>query len=273
MKLRVLNWNVRRATCTSPVWKIIFNNNPDIITLQEVIGIPNFITDHYSVYQKFSISKKSTKQIFSTAVLVKNGTINQLTLQSEFDWVNNELEFFNGNLLSCEVNFAGLFPFNVVSVYSPAWPVNKERLKEIDVSVVKLKLNRDVWCTEILWAALKNRNDLKTKNWIVAGDFNSSITFDFLWKGGPHGNQEIIDRMNSIGLTECLYTYAGKLIPTFRNPKGNKIIHQLDHMYVSEKMLLSLRNSVAGDSFEIFEKSMSDHLPIISDFFFENYES
>ena len=101
---------------------------------------------------------------------------------------------------------------------------------------------------------------------MVAGDFNSSVTFDYLWKGGPRGNQEIIDRMNALGLIECLKSSTGNLTPTFRNPKGGKIIHQIDHMYVSNALHLSLSKSYAGNDLMIFEKSMSDHLPIISDF-------
>ena len=74
--------------------------------------------------------------------------------------------------------------------------------------------------------------------------------------------------MNAIGFTECLNSYTSKFTPTFRNPKGGKIIHQLDHMYVTEHMLSALTKSFVVDDFYIFEKSNSDHLPIISDFYF-----
>lgn len=273
MKIRVLSWNVRRAKSDSLVWDIISQAKPDVLTLQEVITVPNSIKDIYSIHLRKAASKNGNKQIFSTAILVKGEISKDLPLRSEFEWVNRELEFFNGNLLSCVVKIKGLFSINVVSVYSPAWPVDNEKLKNIDVSYVKLKQNPDVWCTEILWSALKNISDLKIENWIVAGDFNSSVTFDYLWKGGPRGNQEIIDRMNSIGFTECLNRYTGKLTPTFRNPKGGKIIHQLDHMYVTDRLLSSLTKSYAGDSFEVFEKSISDHLPIISDFYLKINEN
>jgi len=269
MKLRVLSWNVRKAKKDSLVWDIISQANPDIITLQEVISVPDFIKDVYSIHLKKATSKNGKKQIFSTGLLVKGEISKDLPLSSEFEWVNTELDFFNGNLLSCVAKIENLFPINVVSVYSPAWPVDKERLKNIDVSSVKLILNPDVWCTEILWSALKNNSGIKNEKWVVAGDFNSSLTFDYLWPGGPSGNKEIIDRMNSIGFTECLNSYTGKLTPTFRNPKGGKIIHQIDHMYVTEYLHSSLTKSFVGDSFDVFEKSISDHLPIISDFCFK----
>jgi len=268
MKIKALSWNVRRAKRESLVWDVISQISPDIITLQEVITIPNSIKDCYSIYLRKATSKNGNKQIFSTAIFVKGEITKEMQLFSEFEWVNRELEYFEGNLLSCEVGKEGLFPINVVSVYSPAWPVDNQRLKNIDVSSVKLKLNPNVWCTEILWSALISNSNIKNENWIVAGDFNSSVTFDYLWKGGPRGNQEIIDRMNLIGFTECLNSYSGELVPTFKNPKGGKTIHQMDHMYVTEHLFSSLDKSYVGDSFEVFEKSISDHLPIISDFNF-----
>ena len=268
MKLRVVTWNVRRAKSNSSAWRVISQLDPDILLLQEVIGIPDYIKPTYSVYRKKAVFKTGKPQVFSTAILVKGGSINALELKSEFEWVNRELEFFQGNLLSCEVNIAGFSPIKVVAVYSPAWPVDKERLRNIDVSDVKLQQNPNVWCTEILWSALRSSGIQETENWIVAGDFNSSVTFDYLWPGGPRGNQEIIDRMNNIGLSECLFTSTGKLVPTFRNPKGGKVIHQLDHIYVSDKMLPAMENSFAGDTLQIFENSISDHLPVIADFHF-----
>ena len=72
----------------------------------------------------------------------------------------------------------------------PAWPIDPERLKGVDVKGIKLSNNHDVWVTEILWAALLSEN-LNELPWIVAGDLNSSVTFDTLWGDGPRGNQEI----------------------------------------------------------------------------------
>lgn len=113
---------------------------------------------------------------------------------------------------------------------------------------------------------MKDKLNLNSENWIVAGDFNSSVTFDFLWGKKPRGNQELINRLNSIGLTECLKYYSGKLTPTFRNPKGGKVIHQIDHMYVSKPLLQSVTKSYVGGSTKIFGDSISDHLPIVTDF-------
>jgi hypothetical protein len=91
------------------------------------------------------------------------------------------------------------------SVYSPAWAVGRERLKDVDVSQVNNKVNPDVWVTDVLWAALQNAisgND----TWVVGGDCNSSETFDVDWQDRnkkrfgirSSGNAEFLERMFSL---------------------------------------------------------------------------
>jgi exonuclease III len=160
-----------------------------------------------------------------------------------------------------------------VSVYSPAWPVSENRLAGIDVTLVKLKFNPKVWATEIIWSALKNRisND---EQWVVGGDYNTSETFDKEWqdKNGikfglrSSGNKEILDRMYEIGFKECLREYNGKIVPTFKNARANRIFHQMDHLFVTNNLFPRLRRCDVGERSEIFDKNLSDHLPIIADF-------
>jgi hypothetical protein len=160
----------------------------------------------------------------------------------------------------------------VVSVYSPAWPVNKERLKGIDISPVKLQLNPNVWGSEIIWSALKNTIS-SNETWIVGGDYNSSETFDraYQLEHGitrgiiTDGNKEIRDRMYSLGFKECIREYNGKLVPTYKHT-DKQILHQLDHLYVSNRLYLNILKCKVGDQSIIFGNSLSDHLPIIADF-------
>lgn len=162
-------------------------------------------------------------------------------------------------------------PVNVVSVYSSAWPVDKNRLKGIDVSSVKLKSNPDVWGTEILWAALKHV--VSDGNWIVGGDYNISETFDREWQDEhgvkygirSSGNREILDRMQQLGFTECLRGNNGKIIPTFRH-SNKEVAHQIDHLFVTNNLYQRLKGCTVGDESVIFGKSLSDHLPIVADF-------
>ncbi len=41
--------------------------------------------------------------------------------------------------------------------------------------------------------------------------------------------------MKGLGMTECLRFHNGRCTPTFKNPRDGEIIHQLDHLFVSEK--------------------------------------
>ncbi len=270
--MRVITWNLHGAKKDSPVWQLLLELNPDIVLLQEAIGIPEKIYELFDVLSKVAIYKTGRAQRFSTVVLVKGKILREIILKSEHEWVNKELEFFMGNFIACEVEFINCEKFNVISVYSPAWPVNKDRLKGIDTSPIKLKDNPDVWATEILWSALKN---IITNNqiWIVGGDYNSSETFDKKWQQEhsvrfgirSSGNREILDRMNKLGFTECLRGYNGKIVPTFKHSR-NIIAHQLDHLFVTNTLYSRLETCKVGDQSIIFDKSLSDHLPIISDF-------
>jgi exonuclease III len=230
------------------------------------------VVSYYSGLRKAQYNDK-TAQKFSTAILVRGKITREIPLVSEYEWVNRELDFFKGNFISCAVTPANHKPINVVSVYSPAWPVSENRLAGIDVTPVKLKFNPKVWATEIIWSALKNRisND---EQWIVGGDYNTSETFDKEWqdKNGikfglrSSGNKEILDRMYEIGFKECLREYSGEIVPTFKNARANRIFHQMDHLFVTNNLFPQLRRCDVGERSEIFDKNLSDHLPIIADF-------
>jgi len=260
--MRVITWNIRRAREVSNAWDVIKNLDPDVVLLQEVVGMPREIIELFDIRFEKAVNKNGQDQKFGTAILVKGKIKKDLELLSEHDWVNKELKHFSGNLISCIAKLSNSTELNIISAYSPAWPVDPERIKNIDVSDVKLKLNPKVWMTEILWSALKN-SKLDQGNWIIGGDLNSSETFDSSWGSG---NKEVLDRMYSLGLSECLREYNGKLIPTFRNPREGKVAHQLDHLFVTNKIFDELKECKVGNEFNVFEESISDHLPIIADF-------
>lgn len=270
--MRVISWNVHGSNEKSNIWKFLSGLDADIVLLQEVVSIPQEITDKYNVLSRVAIYKTGKPQRFSTSVITKGEIVSEIILVSDYEWVNRELDFFKGNFIGCIVQLPNQDLYNVVSVYSPAWPVDKNRLVEIDISQVKLKSNPDVWATEVLWVALK-KAEPKGKNWIVGGDFNSSETFDIDWqiKNGvkyglqSSGNKEILDRMVNLGFIECLRkSNNDKIIPTFKHSSG-EIAHQMDHLFVTERLISRLNNCVVGDQTIVFDK-LSDHLPIIADF-------
>ena len=104
-------------------------------------------------------------------------------------------------------------------------------------------------------------------NWIVGGDFNSSILFDL---PKDRGNREVIRRLNALGLTDCTVShFYGESVPTFRQARGS-IKHQLDYCYVNADLLERLACARVLSRQEVFGSmpKLSDHLPIVCEFDF-----
>ena len=253
---------MRRATHTSAAWKYFQELDADLALLQEVRSIPDDVSQGFTALLHNASTKTGTKQRFKTAVLVRGQASERLVLESESSWVNEELDRLAGNFVGCDVTIKDA-TLRVLSVHSPAWPIDRQRLAGIDVSSIKLENNPDVWGTELLWAALKHAD--RTLPWIVGGDLNSSETFDYMWSGGPHGNREVLDRVQDLGFTELLRHSQGALTPTFRNPRDKKVVHQIDHLFVSKELLRTLVRCDVGSADRVFGGGLSDHLPIIAD--------
>jgi exonuclease III len=208
--------------------------------------------------------KDGKPQRFATAVLSRIGPITEFGLSSTIPWVQRELEWFGGNLVGGIIKVPKHDQIHFVSVYSPAWPVDKSRIIAEDTSGVKLTLNMDVWVTDLLRSALLDAFQSPRSPWVVAGDFNLSETFDS-WPGGPRGNREYLDRMTALGLTECLVKKQGQLTPTFLNTDKKTHKHQIDHCFVTDELANRMQECVVGDR-AVFRDGLSDHLPIIADF-------
>jgi exonuclease III len=99
--MRVVSWNMRRANRTSSAWKILIDLKPDVALLQEVSGIPSDVEQSFDVNLHNAVTRNNTPQRFGTAILVKGTIVGPLPLSSEYDWVNQELKRFEGNLVAC----------------------------------------------------------------------------------------------------------------------------------------------------------------------------
>ncbi len=113
--------------------------------------------------------------------------------------------------------------------------------------------------------ALLREADLdKNTGWIVGGDFNSSLLFDV---PVDEGNRQVADRMNALGLIDCVRYCHGSPIPTFQHT-GGTVLHQLDYCYVNARMLNRLNGARVVDRADVFDQAyrLSDHLPLVCDF-------
>ena len=268
--MKVLTWNVNRASVSrSGVWNRVEDEDADIVLLQEVTQIPAPILRRYggnvhSVHPRFFDGRNAR---FQTVVLTKWAINKRPFLKSDLEWVNKIHAGRYGWILGCEVVDDAAVRFRVVSVHAPAFHVPWKALDRVDVSavkLVKLKNNPKLWFTEILWSLLKKAGITDDTNWIVGGDFNSSVKFD---EPRNRGNREIVDRMTELGLTDCLSPHAEKPVPTFQQTT-KAVEHQLDYLYVNEPLRKRREPARVPDREEIFDQvpRVSDHLPIVCEF-------
>jgi len=260
-----VTWNCRRAAIGSAVWDYLLELVPDVALLQEVVAVPQHVGHQYACLLQRAKGKSGSTQSFGTALLVKGRFGEPLDLPAPATWISAELERFAGNLVACQLLPNRGPAIKAISVHSPAWHLDRERLSSIDVAGVRLTQNPDVWLADILWASLQHLRPAPQDHWIVAGDFNLSETFDF-GRGGPRGNREYLDRMEAIGLVECLRRARGALTPTYRNTGVGAIVHQLDHLFTTDALTQRLVACDVAPRNRVLDANLSDHLPIVADF-------
>ena len=191
-----MSWNCPHASSASRLWDYLLELDPDVALLQDFGTVPERILQQY-------IHAPNTKPLAAdraphhmTGVLLKGTSADDLPLPAPFDWVARELEAYGEYFTAKAVTLHCGITLKVLSVYSPAFPIDPARMKEIDTTGIQLTQSRDVWATELMWAALRSMHIANEEAFIVAGDLNSSETFDLSlagWserKSGNHGAHE-----------------------------------------------------------------------------------
>ena len=185
-------------------------------------------------------------------------------LRSDLEWVSQIYTKRYGWIVGCEIASSNGERFRVISAHLPAFPVPRNLWVDADISGIKLTNNPEVWFSEILYVLLRRANVSDDENWIVAGDFNTSVKFDC---PKDRGNREFIGRMNALGLIDCLSHCQGGPVPTFQH--SSKVIeHQLDYCFVNAPMTKRLSNAWVPGCDVVFDRTprLSDHLPVICEF-------
>ena len=263
--MKVLSWNVNKAgPSRTQLWEIFRREDPDIALLQELRELPPWVEDRYACHLVAPRYFGGHRAPFSTAILSKWPVDASPFLSSELDWVNAIHRERHGWIMECQVTREAGERFHVVSVHSPAFPIPRESLTGVDVSAIKLKNNPDVWFTEVLWSLLAHADLGDGTNWIVAGDFNSSLLLDV---PRDRGNGQVVERMNGLGFVDGLSRHNGRPVPTFQHSRGS-VDHQLDYCYVNRPMLEHLVRATVLSQGEVFDPTprLSDHLPVLCEF-------
>jgi exonuclease III len=264
---RVITWNCRQASQSSPLWDYLLELDPDVAILQDYRALPERVLDRYAHAPGSIVTPAGRAVRHFTGFLVK-GEVEDFPLKASSDWVNRELAHHRELFTARVVTIRDGTQLKAISVYNPTFVVDPARLEGVDTTSVSLALQPGkVWLIDLLWVALSTMKPSIDESFILAGDFNSSETFDWWWGKKPRGNREIMDRFNNLGLYDCLRAFQGQLVPTFRHSMGS-FVHQLDHLYVTPMLLSRLVSCNVGDFDRVFgaKPSLSDHLPIVADF-------
>ena len=179
--MKVIAWNVNTASLSrNGVWEMLEREDADIVLLQEVTRIPDQTLRRYNCHARFPKFFGGHNARFQTAVLSKWKMSTTPFLTSELRGVNELHDVRYGWIHECAVCGDEGERYQVVSVHSPAFsvPRDAEEIDDSDFRAIKLKNNPDLWFTEILWSLLQNASLGDGTNWIVGGDFNSSVNFD-----------------------------------------------------------------------------------------------
>ena len=259
--MKVVSWNMHNR---DDGWPLLRDLEPDIALIQEVRTVPDDVAGSNQIVRRHAMRRSGQPQNFSTAILVNGSVDHELELSSPWPWVDTQLDKFAGNFVGASTKISDL-KINVLSAYSPAWRIlSSSELSLIEGSdQVKLENNRELWGTELLWAALKERTEVGT--WMVGGDLNACETFDSCGPR-PRGNREFLDRMCDLGLTEVLRKAQEQLTPTYRKFKTGECRNQMDYLWVSKDLANRLVSCEVGDPDVVFANGLSDHLPIIGEF-------
>lgn len=255
--MRILSRNCKRAKWISPVWDYIKQQKADIVLLQEVWELPqNFGEIFPYIIQRTPVNKSWDTQRFHNVIASKYQFWHEIVLRSSAPRIFYELEHFKNNIFGYEVIIDSKV-LNLIAVYSPARPISKERMQQVDTQNIRSRNNPDVYVSDILRYALQEKNLIQW-NRFIWWDFNLSVSFDKKTKWW-RGNQHSIDRMQALWLQECIVKYNG-YTPTFRHSKG-WIVDQIDHIFLS-KALVDVSISCKVDSQCLIDR-ISDHAPII----------
>ena len=259
--MKIVTWNLNNRANNHTAWEKIFELNADLLLLSEVNFTPEDLKGYQAHFEP-AMGGKGKFRTFKTGLLCKGEIGKPFTLEAKEPWVTRAISDHPGNFVCRSVEISGE-SFNVISVHMPTWELPVQSYTA-DASSVALPNYSRIYMSELLWAALSCMTSQSDNRWIIGGDFNTS---EFLGsKTQRAANVEAIARFERLGLIEVVRRHNGRPVPSYRPiRKSAKAVHQLDHLYVSERLLESPFTADVGDWAEFIDCGLSDHAPIIAD--------
>lgn len=212
------------------------------------------------------INSAGERQRIQTVLLVWGEIGPAIELRASSARVQAQLDRYRGCSVANEITLFDGRRLVAVSIHSPVWAVDHSEFDDADLARVKLEKNSKVWVKDLLRDALSQVEGLRDQPWILAGDLNCCETLDRP-PNGWGGNSKYLDRINGLGLAECLRCQQGRLPPTFWSRNGS-VRNQIDHMFVTRPLAKALVPCDTGRSEDVFEcaVALSDHLLVVAGF-------
>lgn len=264
--MRVATWNMGywgRSRVHDDAWRWLLDDlKPDVALLQECV-VPDWVRDR--AYVQFAKAyPASNRQKWGTAIVSTGAVLEPTTLGSAADWLGTlgaeapticsatrmSSWLVGGRLQSDEHGDLVFF-----SHHNPAFPIDRNLLKGVDVSEIKLTLNRDVWLLDVVFHFL--REELSSPL-IIGGDFNTSLLLD---DPKPRGNAEFFGRLERAGFISLHRQYHDADEQTFFG--RNILPHQLDYLYADATVAARTTNCYVLRT--PTEAGLSDHAPLIAE--------
>jgi exonuclease III len=264
--MRVVTWNMAYWTHRrhhEAAWRWALDElKPDVLLVQEAV-IPEWVRARFKVH--WTRSYEDGQQTWGTG-LVTVFPFEPARVPALDEWFRSVPSGISDkptkagiyqadNWFSCaHVELPGVGRTLVGSVHSPAFPIEKSRLRGIDVSPMKLKKNPDLWFLDVLFHFLR---PMLGQKFIVGGDFNASRLLDTTL--GERGNNEFFDRVHDEGFVSLHRRFHDADERTYF--KAGKAPHQLDYLYADVPAAAGCRACKVQHCGEF-----SDHAPLVADF-------
>ena len=259
--MRIATWNMGywgHSAKLDEAWHWLLDElKPDIALLQECV-VPDWVNTQYSVLFERAL------QEWGTAVVTRGLAATRHPLESVEKWFSDlgpeasrrcAAARLKGWCVPASVTLPDGTSALVMSLHNPAYPIDHTLLAGVDVTDIKLKLQRrHVWLQDVVFYFLKK--DQVGRPLIVGGDFNTSRLFD---TPRPRGNAEFFDRIET-QFVSLHRLFHDKDERTFFGRRAGE--HQLDYLYADRS--LACRATSCGVVPRSDVERYSDHVPLVA---------
>ena len=264
--MRVVSWNMAywsHRRHHEQAWRWIIDElSPDVLLVQEAV-IPEWVQRRWGVH--WTRAYETGRQPWGTG-LVTSCAFEPARVPALDDWFRSIPASVPGNpakagihqadnwFACAHVELPRIGRTLLGSVHSPSFPIERSRLRGVDVSAMKLKRNPDLWFLDVLFHFLRPRLGQRL---VVGGDFNASRLLDTTL--GERGNNEFFDRIGDEGFVSLHRLFHDADERTYF--KLGRAPHQLDYLYADAPAAATCRACTVhpcGD--------LSDHAALVADF-------